>query len=46
MNTLGNVQARAYPVIKDKNTNRPILGVAHVLAFNSDLFPYFNKLPN
>ena len=72
MNTLGNAQARAYPIIKDKNTNRPILGVvelntgidtftknhiifisnlllheiSHVLAFNSDLFPYFNKLPN
>ena len=72
INTLGNAQARAYPIIKDKNTNRPILGVvelntaidtftknhiifisnlllheiSHVLAFNSDLFPYFNKLPN
>ena len=72
MNTLGNAQARAYPIIKDENTNRPILGVvelntaidtftknhiifisnlllheiSHVLAFNSDLFPYFNKLPN
>ena len=72
MNTLGNAQARAYPIIKDENTNRPILGIvelntaidtftknhiifisnlllheiSHVLAFNSDLFPYFNKLPN
>ena len=72
INTLGNAQARAYPIIKDENTNRPILGVvelntaidtftknhiifisnlllheiSHVLAFNSDLFPYFNKLPN
>ena len=72
INTLGNAQARAYPIIKDENTNRPILGIvelntaidtftknhiifisnlllheiSHVLAFNSDLFPYFNKLPN
>ena len=72
MNTLGNAQARAYPIIKDENTNRPILGVvelntaidtftknhiifisnlllheiSHILAFNSDLFPFFNKLPN
>ncbi len=33
MNTLGNVQARAYPIIKDNNSNRPIYGVIVFLIY-------------
>ena len=69
LDSIGNSQARAYPIINDKNNKRPILGVvelnigidtytknhiiyisnlllheiSHILAFNIDLFPYFNK---